>query len=244
MRLLKKQEIASLKAKEQAREIQEGVKIASKVDSLRELQATTEQNLEKYRRETLASVQKDIDIAIDRRDEIKKEILVLQDKLDAMLPGMETTRKELKKKEEYLEKTSLDIERRKEELSLAELDILEAKKEAKDTLARVKTLESAIALSAQKSAEYEEKTRKTLHSTTEAEKALLRRKNEQEMEFNERERAISTKEDILITQGVLLEKEKKELNAEKIKLADRRAMIERTMERLKKQRINVESVER
>ena len=87
MKLLSKTDIVTTKAKERLNEVQEGLKIAKKVDALREAAATEEVSLEKFRSETLKKVNEEINVAISERDALKEEVRILEnDKREALKP--------------------------------------------------------------------------------------------------------------------------------------------------------------
>ena len=60
VKLLPKAIIQEQKAKEQHRQIEEGIKVATRIDGLRETYSKTEQDLEKYRTATLEAIGKEI----------------------------------------------------------------------------------------------------------------------------------------------------------------------------------------
>lgn len=77
MKLLDKQEVNRLKGVERKLEVDEGVKLAKKVDALRELAAKEQTNLTKFRESSLAIVKAEIDEAIKKRDALRENIEVL-----------------------------------------------------------------------------------------------------------------------------------------------------------------------
>lgn len=78
MKLLSKIEINTLKSVERKKEIDEGVKLAKKVDTLREVASKEESNLRKFRIETLAIIQSEINLKIKERDSLLEEIKKLK----------------------------------------------------------------------------------------------------------------------------------------------------------------------
>lgn len=81
MKLLEKQQVSSLKAKERKTEIDEGAKLARRVDALREMASKEQAILTKFREETAKVIQEDIDTLIRQRDNIKREIAEAQTRL-------------------------------------------------------------------------------------------------------------------------------------------------------------------
>lgn len=80
MKLLKKQEVDRLKAEERRQQIEEGLKVARQVDTLREVRAAEEESLQKFRRETVGSISKEITELTLKRDALKVEVAVLEGK--------------------------------------------------------------------------------------------------------------------------------------------------------------------
>jgi hypothetical protein len=74
IRLLKKSEIEKLKSSEKQKDFQEGIKLAKQVDTLRELAVEEEKNLEKFRTNNVALIQKDINSKIAERDNLDRDI--------------------------------------------------------------------------------------------------------------------------------------------------------------------------
>lgn len=74
MKLLRKNEINVAKSNERKIEIDTGLALARKVDSLREMVSKEEKNLQMFRDETTKIVQAEIDDLIKERDELRDEI--------------------------------------------------------------------------------------------------------------------------------------------------------------------------
>lgn len=82
MKLLDKPSISNLKALERKREIDEGAKLAKKIDTLRELSASEQTNLSRFRDETLKKVREEIDSAMGERDALAREVVSLKEERD------------------------------------------------------------------------------------------------------------------------------------------------------------------
>lgn len=111
MRLLDKKQIDSQKAVERSRDVQEGLKLARRVDSLREIQAREEKTLQEYRTKTLATIHEEISKETERRDALKKEVKVLEDrKKEALKPLTEELKRIEDQNKVLLEAQRADIE--------------------------------------------------------------------------------------------------------------------------------------
>lgn len=240
MKLLPKSQIAQLKEREKAREAAEGLKIARRVDELRELQSNTEKKLNDFRASTLQVIGEDIKNLDEQRAKLAAEVSSLEKKLASMEPALGTTRKELSLKEKQLVLQEQQLLKEKESVNLQEIDVVEAKKSLADLIAQQKTMNQAAKISSRKAEEAQSEAlahlaqSKTTHEKTEKEKkAFETYSSQQKSLLRQKEGELSDKEQQLA-------KEQKEIETEKKRLDDRRKMIERTVERLRKQRINVE----
>ncbi len=74
MRLLSKEEVVTQKASERKREIDEGAKLARKVDALREESASEETRLAKFRAENLKKIGDEVSALIVERDRVSTDI--------------------------------------------------------------------------------------------------------------------------------------------------------------------------
>lgn len=79
MRLLPKKQVSIETSKQKKALIDEGVGLATKVDVLRETLVVEEGKVNRFRRETISKVQKDIDTKIQERDFLEKGNILLRD---------------------------------------------------------------------------------------------------------------------------------------------------------------------
>lgn len=154
MRLLTKSEITRQKSVERKTEIDEGVKLARRIDEMRETLAKEEANLAKYRSETAPMVMKETDVLIEKRTTLQKDIAELKKKrrelmqpLDAEWKKVKDGQKELERKESDLKDRVCLIENREEKLSQHEQQlaiekgrIADEKKRSTATLVEVSEL--------------------------------------------------------------------------------------------------------
>lgn len=80
MNLLPKKEIDLLKSSEKKIEIDQGIRLARKIDLLRETAAQEEDNLRKFRDETLKVIKAEIDGLLRRKKIVEDEITLLENK--------------------------------------------------------------------------------------------------------------------------------------------------------------------
>ncbi len=116
MRLLKKQEITAAKAKEQHQAVAEGLKLAKKVDALREVSAQEEASLAQFRVKTLENIGKDIAAMEQVRDALVTEVQLLTGRREDALAPLDSYKKQL-----YEE--ALALEYREETLALKAVEL-------------------------------------------------------------------------------------------------------------------------
>lgn len=79
MKLLTKNEVQGLKSQERTLEMQEGLKLAKKIDILRETASKEEAALAKFRVETLKVIQNDIVALSSEKYELERQVKELRD---------------------------------------------------------------------------------------------------------------------------------------------------------------------
>lgn len=122
MKLLAKKSIDSAKATERKKEIDSGLALARKVDTLREARATEEENLKNYRLTALAQVQYEIGQFIETKNNLEKQCNEARDLRKELLKPLD---------EEWF-KINLAIEKLKKdtESSRYEADVLKSDRKA------------------------------------------------------------------------------------------------------------------
>lgn len=85
LRLLDKKEINTLQAKEKNQAVQEGLKLTRRIDGLRELEAETESNYEKFRSSALQGIHKEVEENLLVKEQLDRDIQKQREKLDELL---------------------------------------------------------------------------------------------------------------------------------------------------------------
>ena len=222
-----------MKAKATSREIQEGAKIATRVDGLRSLWAKTEQDFELYKTSTLTAIQAEITKATEEKEQLTGELRRLKAEYELLLPEIPLKRQELSKFEKRLMSWEKKLEKREEKAGLLEIDVQEAKQKAEFAKARHEDNErisrNLLIQANKKSQEANETllTAKSILATAEKEK------KEMENVLTLREMSIKSQEQELLTNQMNLASDRHLLAIEKAKVADMRATVQRSIERLK-----------
>ena len=138
MRLLSRQEVDAAKAQERKREIDEGLKLARRVDSLREVQAQEEASLEKFRVETLRRIHIETTEANSALAVLKTEVAKLQ---KARAEALEPINKELEavnQAKATLKELSDRLEAKEKEVASLEEYVKGKQKQTEAELARIR----------------------------------------------------------------------------------------------------------
>jgi hypothetical protein len=102
MRLLDKKTVSTEVATQRVQLAKTGLQLAKKVDALREARAEEEKNLENFRTQTIARVQKDIDSKILEKENLRKELIPLQNEWKRLQtpPDLTSAREDVAKRQE------------------------------------------------------------------------------------------------------------------------------------------------
>lgn len=221
-------------AAQKKQQIDEGLRIASKVDAVRETLGAEEVNLEKFRTQTITKIQKEIDIKIKERDSIFLEVIKKEEQVNEHEKGLSKKENELKEKEQQLFTFEEKNKQRESRISKKEQECSEDRREAFLELRRARDRNKqaekahADAYDAQKSWEFVKSKAQALLADTQ------RLRKETEKEVYEKRKLNALKENSLILLEKDLKKREKELEKEKINLKDRENMFQRNLKRFNK----------
>lgn len=233
MKLLPKSEIDRLKAVEKKAEIDEGLKLARKIDNLREVRAAEEAALETFRRETLTNINEEISQKVTERDTLKAEVTGLekrkkeaQEPLDNEWVKVSDTKAELDRRGEGLDARESILQSRETELNARERFI------TKVNLTASGREERAIELL--KEAEQNKKdTKLALEEAQKTKEVAEAHRKEVEESLVKREQAVSSREEGVKLKEEAADAREVELNKRETQIADREATLERTLKRIK-----------
>lgn len=139
MRLLDKKQSNALASDERKKLIDEGVKLAQRVDALREAVVTEEGILKRFREEGVQAVQVEIDEKVRLKDRLLSEIevlkekrMVLQEPLDAKWREVNESNAQLLKDKQAVSEKSYILKEREETLENSEREVEIEKGRAED----------------------------------------------------------------------------------------------------------------
>ena len=251
MKLLAKSEVAKAKSVDRQREIAEGVKLAGRVDTLREIAVAEEASLSKFRRETIANINEELVKETKRLEGLRGEVKELESrKAEALAPltdkwseleelenSLDQRCDALSSKEDYLESREEDLVSRERIAARNAEAIGYTQADARERLADAAILKENAEKMAKDATEILENAHKEA-KTIRAEIA------EREGEVKEREKAATAKDRDLQTREKNLAEASRKLDTllrrygkpleEYMRLKDREGVIARNIKRVKK----------
>lgn len=231
MKLLGKQDIAKLKASEKKRDIDEGLKLAKRVDSLREVHADEEASLEKFRHETLANITAEITERSHELSTITVEVAKARRARDEALKPLDDERNALAK-----ERNDLIEERKQAEVVKAENDAREHKLNQLIKLARV-VMEHVKQRGERSAGLHLDATRdrteasNLLAEAKSVQESALQFKSNVEAELAQRDMSVASTERRQTMRDEAQDKRERDLNARETALLDREQTLQRNLER-------------
>jgi hypothetical protein len=234
LKLLDKRDVAQLKARERALEVSEGMKLAQRVDALRETQAEEEASLANFRMRTIEAINNETKALEDKKNILQLEVDALESrKVQALLP---LTAKEnaLREQAKQLDEAS-DAMKSVEAVLRAERAALESDKAVvagrERDIAQMQERTSTLLSGAAEIHDDNEARRVALNARerdiTNQDKALESKKEKMEKLLEERE-------DNVVKAEEKLRKEQKKLEDDFRRLESREGTLERSITRLKK----------
>jgi len=232
IKLLEKSKLNELKAKNEAREIQEGMKLSTRVDGLRKLQAKTEEDFEKYKNATLSALGEEVKILERKKDVATANLKAVEAQLEATLSkteqkALEDLRKKLSEKEKELKDRAFKVD-------LAWVDVMTTQKEANKLVVEQKKMEEDALRKLLAASGKETDAERRFREAQEREQKVAEDERQKNVEIGLKENVLKRKEQDILQTQVKLENERKELDIEKVQVADMRATLERALERIRK----------
>lgn len=234
MRLLPKSEVVKAKAAAQKRDIDEGVKIARRVDNLREVAAQEEESLEKFRREAVAKIHADIEKAQSELGTLQKEIRDTKRDREQDKRKREAEWQAIAKAQEALVKQGEEANAKTATADEAERGARRAVKQAADYLARAATKDGEAHNRLVEATRARKEAKAALANSEKVEAKTLKWAAAKEAELAHREQQVEGHERGLILREAKLDEGTAELANGWRLLNDRIALHERNIKRAKK----------
>lgn len=234
LRLLKKSEVATAKSLEKKREIDEGLKIARRVDSLREVHANEETSLESFRVKTITAIHLEIVEKTKVRDELSVAVNVLEERkrialipMEAELAQIELDKKTIAEEKVALINKQVQVHERELAAIKNEKDSADMVEDLKRERAQVDAFKADTITLRNEAQDIRNKAQQE-RETSDAENKRL------SAQLDERGLAITKREKEVAKQVEQHAKDSTKLAEDRLKLNDRIATHERNIKRLTK----------
>jgi len=234
MQLLPKSIINTEIASQKKKQIDEGLLIARKVDSLRETLAS----LEKQHSDFIGGMQRELKSQtqplIDKIANLKLEIESLEVKRKELLKPLTKEWEEVNSKQKELDTLSEQMSKDKIVIKQTQAVLEERLKKEKENSFKINTIKNELTKVLQKAEENKIKTDETLKLTEMAKEKSLKEIEERTQAIKERDAEVAVKEREVNLQKESNDRETQFISEEKIRFADMRATLERAIKRTTK----------
>jgi hypothetical protein len=234
IKLLSKQEINQKQALQRHNEIEEGRKLAKRVDNLREIAVQEEASLASFRATTLKNINEEIKKATKEHEGILNQVRELRGELETGFSELKKAENVVKLKEEDLVSREKQAEERVKLVKEKEKQI---KKDFEENLTVASRLEYANTQLLKVNMEADEKMQiaNDMYEDAEFKKGQTERLSERVMkELHDKDITVASKERDLIIRAGHLDERTEALRIKEINLIDREQTLERAFNRLKK----------
>lgn len=230
-RLLPKSELVKEKSIEKKNDIDQGLALARKIDTLRETAAQEESNLSKFRSESLFNIRNEIDDLIVRKGSLTNEIEALEAKRINLIKPLDVEWSKVRQKEIELTNYALELQERLDYLTQNQKDYQLKFEELELEEQRITDRErETIRLLAQANENKDKSTYLVRENSTILAKSI-KEVNEREEEITRKKSEISVKEREIKLTVKRLEREDRDLSIIRVQLEDQRATLERALKR-------------
>lgn len=231
LKLLSKQEINQAKASERKMAIDEGLKLAKRVDTLREVHAEEEVSLQKFREQTLSAIHAETTKAEAELNTITREVEILKrERAEALVPIRDKW-DEVNAANEACEKRGRELDTRSAALDARDTDLKEQGKLLNRLVGMAKGRAERV-LGLQRDAEHDrDEARLALEQAEKVREDTLRYKEEVNTELRTRDAASAVRERELDVRTQAVDKREKGLDDRELRLKDREDTLARNLER-------------
>lgn len=234
MKLLSKNEISIAKAKDRNLESQEGLKLAKRVDSLRETVSQEEASLQKFRNKTISQITNEISSEINKRDALKDEVSDLEQRRIAALIPLNKELEMIKQRQQVADDKQAalciwrdELDDKDTELTEREKQVMFEEKRSKDMHIRTESLLIETDTIRSNAEQQNILASETLRKAEQESFVKMKEVSKKEEWVKERERAIGDRE-------IDVEMREAQLAQDLIRLRDREEIYTRNFNRLRK----------
>lgn len=231
IRLLNKREIDKAKAKDQRLEIQEGLKLAKRVDALRETAVEEELSLKKFREATIKNIHEELSTEGQKLETLKVEVKALESRKEEALKPLTEAWDTLRREQEALSKAEEELANRFSEAFEVQESLKKEQKEIK-TAKSLAESDRERALDASKQAERNRAdTSRALDFAERVQRKALLQEEQVKSWAERQEEEIAVEKKNLQLRTTSLARKEKALEKREIRLKDRQEQLQRTIKR-------------
>lgn len=227
MKLLPKSEVEKARAADKQREINEGSKLAKKIDNLREVVVEEEEALELFRKETIKRIYEEITVEAQKRDNLKKEVTDLETRKRIALEPLDQQWGELKEAQRSFEEVKTQHLSWADTVGQREVAIGNREQGAQELLTRAQLANAICDARLLETGEAQNKAKLALEAAENIKGDAVRVKEEVESYLTSRETNVAVREASVTMKESLIEKSKKRIAAGWRLLNDRKAAFYR-----------------
>lgn len=234
MKLLNKSEIIKNKSLERQQEIEEGAKLARRIDTLRETCTKEEANFSKFRDQSLKTIREEISALSAQRDEMQKRIEFLKEGNNLVIYGeIDVEWRKIRFKNREIEESHEKLYRRSKELDARQDQIDEAQRIANVDRNRLDAEKIRIRENLENSEESKKKSAEILEKSEKNRDDVEKSLKEKTQVLVVREASIATREKEVNLKIEWLAKEELRLMTKEREINDKYETLLRTTQRLK-----------
>lgn len=234
MRLLPKSEFEKAKSNENRREVEEGLKLARRVDNLREVAAQEEASLEKFRRETVEIIHVQISTESEKLEYLKKEVSSLVEQREIAIKPLDEEWSKVREAVVDVEERQKEQEARNQYLEEKEAHVISARKQAYDLLERARQRDGDSVTRLQKAVEAEELGKGIIEDARVARLESKEAVRMASVELTHREELVTSREESATIKELDISARERALADGWKLLRDQEAMLARDLKRIKK----------
>lgn len=231
MRLLPKSEIDRAKSVDKKREIDEGLKLAKRVDNLREIAASEETSLTNFRNATVAKIQEEITFETGRRDRVKSEADEAEARRDKARKPLDSEWAQVIAERTVVDSDRKTLDERAIIISNRENETAETQKRIREVMRRALETDAASDVRYREAAKADEDASVRLKGARRIEFTTREVKERTEKELAHREGLVTSRENsATIRESDISAREKELADGWKL-LGDRQSLLERNIKR-------------
>lgn len=231
IKLLPKSEINRLKGVEKKIEIDEGMKLAKRIDGLREVMAETESSFEKFRVTRLSQIHEEITQELQKNEQLKQENKSLEETRARLKVPLDKEWERVNEESSSLQQFLSRVVEREQNVDKREEDVSNSEKECSEILTQAKNKNSVADRYIADAVYAKESATLLLEKAQKIETAALDLEKNVNVDLVHRTEIVSKREeDVTIRETDALSSQKEIEESWKL-LKDRMATFERTLKR-------------